>query len=421
MLNNMAKYRLILYHKPPKPMHIPNKKESLILLIGDIFVFSLALWVSLFLRNGDFPSEAVFLDNIKAFSVLFVIWIISFFIAGLYEKQRISMRNKLPELLLKTQVFNGILTIIFFYFIPYFGVTPKTILFIYIIVSLVLSSIWRIKALSLFNSRKDEKAMLIASGEEALELFEEINANPRYDFKIVYQIKTDSLSKIDFKKFYEEIFDKVPVSMLGYGWFIENISSVPHVSYDFMKRFMDIVVSLFVGIVSLILYPFIFMAIKLDDGGPVFIVQERVGKNNHLMKNYKFRSMSRNETDLKKGGDNYVTRVGKFLRITRIDELPQLWSVLKGDVSLIGPRPELPTGVELYEKEIPYYNIRHIIKPGLSGWAQIYGEHAHHNIGVGETKNKLSYDLFYIKNRSFVLDIIIALKTIKTILSRQGK
>ena len=131
--------------------------------------------------------------------------------------------------------------------------------------------------------------------------------------------------------------------------------------------------------------------------------------------------MSRNETDLKKGGDNYVTRVGKFLRITRIDELPQLWSVLKGDVSLIGPRPELPTGVELYEKEIPYYNIRHIIKPGLSGWAQIYGEHAHHNIGVGETKNKLSYDLFYIKNRSFVLDIIIALKTIKTILSRQGK
>lgn len=447
-------------------MHIPNKKESLVLLIGDIFVFLFALWISLLIRSGEFPSESVFFDNIKAFSILFVIWLVSFFIAGLYEKQRISRRNRLPEILLKTEALNGVLAIAFFYFIPYFGVAPKTILFIYLIISLILSFFWRIQALSIFDSKKEGKAMLIASGEESSELFDEININPRYDFKIVYKIKTDSLDQIDFQKdilekifsegisiiiidsqnkkvlpilphlynlifsnkiqfidlhkFYEEIFDKVPVSILQYNWFLENISAVPHAVYDFMKRSMDIIISLFVGIVSLSLYPLVFIAIKLDDGGPIFIVQERVGKNNRLIKNYKFRSMSRNETDLNNGRENKITRVGKFIRKTRIDELPQLWSVLKGEISLIGPRPELPSGVALYEKEIPYYNIRHIIKPGLSGWAQIYGEHAHHSIGVSETKNKLSFDLFYIKNRSFTLDIIITLKTIKTLMSREG-
>ena len=99
-----------------------------------------------------------------------------------------------------------------------------------------------------------------------------------------------------------------------------------------------------------------------------------------------------------------ITRVGAFLRNTRLDELPQLWNVLRGDISLVGPRPETPALVKLYEKEIPYYSIRSLIKPGLSGWAQIYHqEHPHHGVAVSETKVKLSYDLYYIKNRSFCL------------------
>jgi len=121
-----------------------------------------------------------------------------------------------------------------------------------------------------------------------------------------------------------------------------------------------------------------------------------------------------------KGTVNKVTKVGAFLRTTRLDEFPQLWNVLKGDISLIGPRPEFPGPVEHYTKEIPYYNIRHLIKPGLSGWAQIYGAHPHHSTDVSKTKEKLSYDLFYIKSRSFWLDIKIALKTIKALLSRSG-
>jgi len=120
-------------------------------------------------------------------------------------------------------------------------------------------------------------------------------------------------------------------------------------------------------------------------------------------------------------GEQVVTYVGNFLRRTRIDELPQLWNVLKGDISLIGPRPELPTLAKVYEQEIPYYNIRHLIKPGLSGWAQLYHTDPPKVVADSEkTRRKLSYDIFYIKNRSFMLDVKIALKTIKTLLSRSG-
>jgi lipopolysaccharide/colanic/teichoic acid biosynthesis glycosyltransferase len=119
---------------------------------------------------------------------------------------------------------------------------------------------------------------------------------------------------------------------------------------------------------------------------------------------------------------NKITKVGAFLRKSRLDEIPQLWSIWRGDLSLVGPRPELPALAQIYEKEVPYYNVRHLIQPGLSGWAQLYHEnHPHQGANVEETKNKLSYDLYYVKNRSLILDLEIALKTIKALLSRTGK
>ena len=114
---------------------------------------------------------------------------------------------------------------------------------------------------------------------------------------------------------------------------------------------------------------------------------------------------------------NTVTNVGNFLRKTRLDELPQLWNVVRGELSLIGPRPEFPPLVAQYEKEIPYYGIRHLIKPGLSGWAQLYGEHGHGTVAIDVTKNKLSYDLYYIKNLSPLLDVLIMFHTFRTLLS----
>jgi len=213
---------------------------------------------------------------------------------------------------------------------------------------------------------------------------------------------------------YENIFDRVPLSLVKYNWFLSNVSLLPKITHDIVRRFFDIIFSIILGLPSLLVYPFVIAAVKFGDKGPVFIIQERVGRDNMPIYIFKFRSMSIYEKEK-------ITRVGNILRKTRIDELPQLWNVFKGDLSLIGPRPEIPSLAELYEKEIPYYNIRHFIQPGLSGWAQI-----HHikppkfGVEYDETREKLSYDIYYIKNRSLFLDLYIGLKTIKTLFSRTG-
>ncbi len=187
---------------------------------------------------------------------------------------------------------------------------------------------------------------------------------------------------------------------------------------------MDMTISAVLLLISLLVYPFVYFAIKLEDGGTLFIIQERIGKNNRAVKILKFRSMTGNDKGVYTNGASElrVTRVGNFLRKTRIDELPQLWNVLRGDLSLIGPRPELPELAKSYSQSIPYYNVRHLIKPGLSGWAQIYHDaHPHHGVATEETKNKLSYDLYYIKNRSLFLDFKIALRTLRTLVSISGR
>lgn len=322
---------------------------------------------------------------------------------------------------------------------------------------------WRMTVLYQSGSKKTQKALMIADAPEADDLLKEINNNSRYNITFVESIKpsTDSqgiidfiknknitlvvvdsghpalisvmpvlyslaisgISFIDVSKMYEEVFDCIPLSMVRQSWFIEHMSTTSSQSmYDVAKRLVDVVFALVAGIISLIFYPFTILAIKLDDHGVVFSYQKRVGQFNKIVNIAKFRTMTVANDDGKWGSsENKVTRVGSFLRKTRIDELPQLWNVLRGDVSLIGPRPEFPEPVKKYSEEIPYYNFRHSIKPGLSGWAQIYGEHAHHGIGLAETANKLSYDLYYIKHRSFLLDIKILLRTIKTLITFVGR
>jgi len=207
--------------------------------------------------------------------------------------------------------------------------------------------------------------------------------------------------------------------------FLENISPRKHRAYDLLRRVFDIALSLALGIVTLIFMPFVALAIRLEDKGPVFIRQKRIGEGGKTIEVPKFRSMQRGyENGVWIGEtDNSVTRVGAFLRATRIDELPQIWSVLTGDIALIGPRPDM-TGLGLrLMAEIPYYPIRSIVKPGITGWAQIKQDYSYGNLSpqsVEETKTRLAYDLYYIKNRSFSLDITIALRTIQTLLSRVG-
>ncbi|HRZ30217.1 MAG TPA: sugar transferase [Candidatus Paceibacterota bacterium] len=435
-------------------MKFTSKKETLVLLLGDIVLFCVALWLTLLVRNAELPSLYLLFQLIRPFTFIFAIWVVVFYIADLYGKHTSIFRRKLPRVIFNAQIVNSTIAIIFFYFIPYFGVTPKTLLFVDLFVTFFLIFIWRSLVVPKLYINVPEKIFFACSGQEVEEIKQEIKDNPYYNITIadereIKDIKNSGVTSIvvdlydedidqalknfysmifsgvrfiSLSNFYEELFDREPVLSIKEQWFLENISNRPKPIYDGLKRLIDVAVAIFFGLISLIFYPVVFVLMKLDDGGVLFSVQERVGKDNKMIKLLKFRTMSKANDGAQWGKiENEVTRLGKFLRKTRIDELPQLWNLLWGDVSLIGPRPEFADPVAHYSQEIPYYNIRHIIKPGLSGWALIQqaGE-PHHGIDISETRNKFAYDLFYIKNRNFWLDLSIALKTIKILLMRKG-
>lgn len=437
------------------------------MVAGDLLLFVFALWLMLFLRYGVIPDGYIFYLHLAPFSLLFIVWLFVFFVAGLYEKHTLLLRSRVSNLVLRTEAFNSFLAVIFFYFVPYFGIAPKANLFIYLFISVALILAWRIYGYPLVSAREKQDAIIIGEGAELRELVAEINQNPRYGIRFIASIDANDIGAnhtgksiaeqiagggvtlvaldlenkkiepilpylyelmwkrvrfIDIHRLYEDIFDRVPLSLVKYSWFMEQVSASLDGSFNMLKRAVDAIFSFIFGLISLLFYPFIILAIKLDDGGPLFIFQERVGERGKIIKIVKFRTMTRDDAGLARDKkNNKPTRVGPFLRKSRLDELPQFWNVFRGDLSLVGPRPELPSLAMLYEREVPYYKVRHLLKPGLFGWAQLYHEkHPHHNADVGETRVKLSYDLYYIKHRSLFLDLKIVLKTMKTLLSRSG-
>ncbi len=440
-----------------------NKKEPFVLSIGDITILVFSLWLTLVVRYHALPDASFWQAHLLPFSFIFLYSIIIFYIAGLYGQYGEFFYAK-TAVIIKSQIVNILLAVALFYFVPNFLVSPKTTLFIYFIISSGLLFVWRIMVFYFLGTRKKSRAFVIGDGAEVEEMCKEMNANRRSSLEcvevissktasssgfhtilsekiekekisyIVLDINHESLDHllpelykthfkdvhfIDIYHFYEGLFWRIPLSCLKYAWVLENISPTSPKAYDILKRSIDIILALILVVITLILWPFVWLAIKLDDHGPAFIIQKRVGRNNRIIEMYKFRSMRASD-----GGkwlsenDDRVTRVGHFLRKSRIDELPQVWSVLKGDMSLIGPRPDIRDLGDALAKEIPYYNIRTVIKPGLSGWAQV--NQAKPPQSLDETKLRLSYDLFYIKNRSLWLDIRIALRTIKTLLSLGG-
>ncbi len=221
--------------------------------------------------------------------------------------------------------------------------------------------------------------------------------------------------------FHQVYWRKIPLYRINQTWlFQEGFQIAREPVFERMKRLSDIVLAALGLIIFAPLYPFIAAAIWLEDRGPVLFRQSRVGRNRVNFDIFKFRTMRVNS-----GGDLYtrpndsrITRTGQILRTTRLDEVPQLWNVLTGQMSLIGPRAEWTKLVEEYERKIPCYHFRHLVKPGITGWAQInypYGE------GIEDTLRKLEYDLYYIRYFSFVLDASIVLKTIHVMLFGKGR
>ena len=334
---------------------------------------------------------------------------------------------------------NFIFGVMFFYFLPFWGITPKTILFLNIFVFGVFSLFWRVVFYYLFSIKFLRKVSILGEGKNIEILKREIKEKEFLGFKLVSLDEEPDLiiftkekerdpqflalmdnflvrgvDFLDLETAFEQILEKVPVTEISKAWFLKNLKEGGKKIYDKVKRIFDLVFSFLILIFTLWFWPFIALAIKIEDGGPIFYLQERVGKNGKIFKLIKFRSMIPEAekigpkwTDIQ---DKRITKIGKFLRKFHLDEIPQMINILKGDISLVGPRPEAIENVKQFEKQIPHYNLRHIIKPGFTGWAQIKFKYAR---SVEESLEKFQYDLYYIKNRSLFLDLKILLKTLQ--------
>ena len=221
---------------------------------------------------------------------------------------------------------------------------------------------------------------------------------------------------------YEKYTGKIAVDNLRPSWLIFSEGFKKSRVQDIAKRAIDIILALANLVIALPVMALVALAVRLSSPGPVMYHQERVGQHGRVFVLHKFRSM-RPDAEQRSGavwsqaGDERITSVGRFLRRTRLDELPQLWNVLRGDMSIVGPRPERPEFVTSLTAQIPYYGQRHIVRPGLTGWAQVrytYGA------SVEDALMKLQYDLYYIKNLTLAFDLFIMVKTVKTVLMRKG-
>lgn len=451
-------------------------RELLILIAGDICFFLVALWITLAVRYVAIPDMQLLSAHVGPFLIISTVWLFIFYIGGLYDKHTVFLKSLLFARIINTQVVNILVAALLFLIIP-FGIAPKTNLVIYLFISTGLITWWRMYAFRFISPKTKHRAILIADGAEAIELVDEINNNDRYNYSFHRLIDEDTakstpefekkllkliekeridiivanpngeyissvlpklfdlsfiqfeLTFLDFYKVYEDTFDKVPLSALRYEWFIAHVSQSKSLVYDTLKRTVDIVGSILLGLGFLLILPFIYVAMRIEGDGPLFISQERIGQSNKPVTVYKIRTMTENRSasatwtteDAKEG--NRVTKVGAVLRKLSIDEIPQVWTILKGEMSLIGPRNDIKGLGERLSAEIPYYNIRNFVKPGVTGWAQTHQHYMGDNISpqsLEESKERLSYDLYYVKNRSFLLDMEVALRTVKTVLSRFG-
>ena len=240
--------------------------------------------------------------------------------------------------------------------------------------------------------------------------------------ELLLSLKSHGVRVLEGTEVYEAITGKVPIEALRLSWLLFSPGCYASRFFLAYKRLASVAVSILGMVLALPLLPFIVLAIRLSSPGPILYRQKRVGRDNTVFHCYKFRTM-RADAEADTGptwatdDDPRITRLGRFLRKSRMDEIPQLWNVCKGDMSIVGPRPERPEFVRALTQQIPHYQLRHGVRPGITGWAQIRYKYGN---SIEDTKEKLRYDLFYIKNMSVGLDVLVFLETVKVVLWGRG-
>ena len=430
--------------------------KQVVLLLGDIGMLYMSLGLTLLLRYTTLSSETLEL-HLGPFSIVFIFWIVIFYIGGLYEMRELKNGVAFASRLGIATFVATALSVLLFYFVPAFVITPKTNLFLFVVVFGLAEYIWRSFYNNILSSGSPaNRVLLVGYNNTAAELEKQIKENPQLGYEIRFWMKEglqdkeiDHLAQIiladkinvivvpahikksskaaraiyknlvlgieviDLATIYETAFGKVPLAELEEIWFLENLAR-HHRIYEALKRPAEVLITIALLPVLLPIAIVIGLAIALTSRGPIIYKQNRVGQNEKTFPLYKFRTMHINaEKDgpqWSKKNDKRATAVGRVLRRTHLDELPQIINLLKGDLSLVGPRPERPEFIVNLKKDIPFYELRHLLRPGITGWAQInyrYGS------SIDDAHEKLQYEMYYIKNRSLTLDLLIVLKTIK--------
>lgn len=447
------------------------KRTSLLIL--DVVSFWAALLITLSIRYTENFGQQYDLHALP-FAILAVVWTGVFYVNNLYDAATLRNNAYFYSRLVASNGIAGIIGTTFFYLIPFFQITPKTNLFIFIGIFTLLILGTR----SLFNgtieARFKKDIAIVGINPQALELAHYLRNNPQLGFRLLYVVDIDRSAErpvdvpvrditeisndirqekleaiivspqayqvqevVDFlfksleyrvnfynlASFYEKVTGKVPLGAINQIWFLENITEETRKAYEMIKRTFDIILALLLGAVFILALPFIALAIKITSSGPIFYHQKRLGRGGKLFEMVKLRTM-RSDAEKASGAvwaaenDPRVTPIGRFLRKTRLDEIPQVWNILRGDMSFVGPRSERPEFSQILTQEVPFYEERYLIKPGATGWAQLQKSYYS---SVTDTAEKLQYDLYYIKNRSLILDIGILLKTLNLVIRGGGR
>jgi lipopolysaccharide/colanic/teichoic acid biosynthesis glycosyltransferase len=415
--------------------------------------FYVALFLTIKLRYPVGLTQTKLLVHLQAFTIIYFFWLLVFFSHNLFDFTILRRYTTLFFSLVSAMIINLLIAIIYFYFQPALILTPRRFLLVDISLTFLLVLFWNLIVKWFIFGRLTQSVYLFSFNNQLENLAEEIEKHSYLGFRVMGHINQEQLKNLSTKfgtivifpdnlhnnpslasnifslrnqgikfynhnTFYEQLLRRVYLDSLHEIWFLENISYSKKVFFNLIKSIFDLLIGIILLILFVISFPIFGVLIKLTSNGPIIFKQKRVGKNGQIFTIYKYRTMmgtdKRAWTNL---NDPRITFLGKLMRLMRMDELPQSINLLLGHMSVVGPRPEQVPIVEELVQAIPFYEERHLVKPGLTGWAQLNIYAA----SLEESKIKLSYDLYYIKNRSILLDLEILIKTIYYIFTGQGR